>query len=639
MVLLSTSTVTSPLLLPLMKTATAVVSILTVFVLLYLIPESLRFILYSLDLERQMQRRLVELDAANKVAIQAHQVKSDFMAFLCHEIRNPLHIITANTDFLLETALHAEQREYVRSVNDSAQLMTSIVSDVLDLERLQAYRMSFERIPVDLVNVCSRLMKNVQHQAQSRRVKLVLDYAHDAPRFVIGDPTRIHQLLLNLLSNSIKFTGSDHGVGAVTLSVALHHPPSASVKVGRKKGAASTRLTVRAGPDEEEDSRVSLLSATSIVNSPLARIRALHRGPVRSPSGHSISMSFAKGASDDPLNDDADSDANDDRFVHDAEEEMYEEEEEEEAADDDGSPASSAARPHSHKRPRQRALLRFSVRDTGMGISPHALPQLFSPYTQAKLSIVREKGGTGLGLSICREIIASLRGEIRVRSELGKGSEFVFIIEFPLSSDAEYARSQRGEVHEAADSGAAERRPSVGPRTSESLTGPPALNTGEGEVSMGGPPHLSSDERARGRPLPRVSCSGRRILFSVNVAAAHTGRVDIGIVHLVVLVPSARVPAVPRVRRSRARAFHPRGRRQRREPPHPRAHPRLPPLPPGDGGGRRAGGGGGEERQQSLLLRVHGHQHAAPRRLRGHAAHPRARQRRPHHRAHGQCAQ
>ena len=465
MVLVMDERVTSPLVLAGMKTATAIVSILTVFVLFYLIPEGLRFIVYSLDLERQMQRRLVELDAANQQAVQANLNKSEFMAFLCHEIRNPLHIITANTDFLQETRLTAEQAEYARSVLDSAQLMTSIVNDVLDISRLQSGRMSFERIPVDLLDVCSSLLKNVKHQARSKDIALLFHYEPGTPRYFISDPTRLHQLLLNLLSNSIKFTQA----GSVTLSVRmLQHAPATFDRRGEKGAVLLDADSLGLLPSRPSSASSALAppAAAAAYGSPLSLSRSLRPLTfVRSRSGHSIVMNFSQPDAEAEQGKDGDGD-DDRRFIHDAEEEAYLLEER--GDDNSDSPAASTATvvpvspvlssgsslsPSSafsspalqtrRLRTRQHAYVQFTVADTGIGISSHALPQLFAPYTQAKLSIVREKGGTGLGLSICREIISNLKGEIRVRSELGKGSEFVFVLPLPLGNETEYAKAHR----------------------------------------------------------------------------------------------------------------------------------------------------------------------------------------------------
>ena len=385
------------------------------------------------------------------------------MAFLCHEIRNPLHIIAANADFLMETRITEEQSEFIRSVSDSAQLMTSIVNDVLDLQRLQSGRMSFERIPVDLHDVCQSLLKNIQHQAVNKRVQLLFDWEQGTPRHVISDPTRIHQLLLNFASNAIKFTQE----GSVTLRVSLLSAAT-QAKMFPVLTSSSRRLDEKDWEVQVEDAdddmqpTQSLLSlssssqstafvpsssATTTANGshatpPTTALLTLHQFSVRSISGQTIAMNFAASTQQ----------TENERFIHDAEEEAYDQE----AVDDEDNllPLSPHSRPsispqHATqcKRGRQTQYICFRVTDTGMGISPHALPQLFSPYTQAKLSVVREKGGTGLGLSICREIISNLHGQIQVHSELGKGSTFTFVLRMPLSSEKEWLKAQHDNYH------------------------------------------------------------------------------------------------------------------------------------------------------------------------------------------------
>ena len=315
---------------------TAVVSIATVFVLLYLIPEGLSFILYSLDLEVQMRHRMTELDEANKQALQANLNKSEFMAFLCHEIRNPLHIIAANADFLMETRTTEEQREFIRSVNDSAHLMTSIVNDVLDLQRLQSGRISFERIPVDLNDVCQSLMQNVKHQTANKRVQLMFEWEQGTPRHVISDPTRIHQLLLNLLSNAIKFTQA----GNVTLRVSTITPAKQAEMfpvLTRTTSPSIQDNNKRVHMEDDEDdiqpdiqsllrtpsssysSSASTTSSSSSANTtpPGSNVISSHTAlpfPTRSTSGQTIAMNFAASTQQ----------TDKERFIHDAEEEACE---------------------------------------------------------------------------------------------------------------------------------------------------------------------------------------------------------------------------------------------------------------------------------------------------------------------------
>ena len=370
----------------------------------------------------------------------------------------------------METRTTAEQREFICSVNDSAQLMTSIVNDVLDLSRLQSGRMSFERIPVELRDVCQSLLKNVKHQAANKRVQLLFEWEPGTPRHVISDPTRIHQLLLNFTSNAIKFTQEGNVTLRVSAMSAATHAelfpalPSTSSANLLEASGGKKRVTIE--EDEEEDTQsllhapAALSASTSSASStssdtltppqpnsasttpattPTTVLRTVHQFPVRSESGQTIAMNFSASTQQ----------TNNELFIHEAEEEAYDElfidEAEEEAAD--GQPTAFSPRHRKRRRAREAQYICFTVTDTGMGISPHALPQLFSPYTQAKLSIVREKGGTGLGLSICREIISNLHGQIRVHSVLGQGSTFMFVLRMPLSSEKEWLKAQHDNYH------------------------------------------------------------------------------------------------------------------------------------------------------------------------------------------------
>lgn len=438
-----------------MKLATAVVSAVTALVLLRLIPEGLRFVNYSLDLEIQMKRKLIELDEAHRVARKANYNKGIFISTVSHELRNPLHAITANVDFLFETSLTSEQKEYVRSVNDSAMLMTSIVNDVLDMSRLQSGRMSFERIPCDLYDICASIIKNLRQQARAKRVTLMFDYEPMAPRYIISDSTRIHQLLLNLLSNALKFTSSHQNV---TLSIAtvgdMPHgtaPPTSS----KEKEAQS-----RSGKESDEleditDATLRLLAGTGARQSllPNASVNTYTTScdDESDDSFHSLlpclsdSAQFTSAARsicldyyhyqtshiDEVL---ASEHSNEHKFIHTAEEDQFED-----AAETDVESGNDGGQ--RRRRARDHVIYKLTVHDTGVGISPHALAQLFTAYTQAKLSTVREFGGTGLGLSICAEIIKSMKGCVQVTSELGHGSEFSFVLRLPLSNEHEWQQT------------------------------------------------------------------------------------------------------------------------------------------------------------------------------------------------------
>jgi len=342
---------------------TAVVSSVTVICIFLVLPIIFRFILRSQELELEMKRRLIELDAANESAKLANLNKGEFISFLCHELRNPLHIACSNVDFLLETKLHSEQRCYVRSILDSAQLMSQLVNDVLDLDKLDKRKMTFECIAMDLHYLCHSLIQNFLPQANAKGLHLMIDFDSGVPKYVHSDPTRIHQLLLNLISNAIKFTQQ----GKVRLRVRLGD--------NIKPETQSNRDEIQSVNDGDEarssHSTDSLLDDHSVYRNYQTSIT------------NSKSISMPELVSIDV---DRDATAN---GIEKAHEDLHGPIESVDSNED--SPCACAGR--------IRKCIVFEVEDDGIGITKEEMDRLFQPYVQAKLSTVRKFGGSGLGKS------------------------------------------------------------------------------------------------------------------------------------------------------------------------------------------------------------------------------------------------
>ncbi|MBF0462548.1 MAG: response regulator [Magnetococcales bacterium] len=244
------------------------------------------------------------LRKAQTQALQAAQAKSQFLAHMSHEIRTPLNGILGFADLLGKRSLDAKARQFLEIIQQSGQHLLAVVNDILDYSKIEANKVSLENVAFDLKELLAKTLDLLSLSAQDKGINLALRCAEEVPAVICGDPSRLRQVLFNLVANAIKFTQQ----GQVDLDV---------------------------------------------------------------------------------------------RWVQTLEESV---------------------------------TLQFSVRDTGIGISPDRLATLFQPFVQADISTTRQFGGTGLGLSICTNLVRLMGGEIQVDSEPGKGSCFHFTATFTLST-------------------------------------------------------------------------------------------------------------------------------------------------------------------------------------------------------------
>lgn len=166
-------------------------------------------------------------ECATHTAEDAVKAKQQFLSNMSHEIRTPMNAIIGFTKVVLKTELNAKQKEYLHAIKISGDALIVLINDILDLAKVDAGKMSFEQIPFRMASSISAMLHLFETKIHEKNLLLVKEYDARIPQVLIGDPVRLHQIILNLVSNAVKFTSD----GKITVSVRLLNEDEEKVSI------------------------------------------------------------------------------------------------------------------------------------------------------------------------------------------------------------------------------------------------------------------------------------------------------------------------------------------------------------------------------------------------------------------------
>lgn len=156
------------------------------------------------------KKQIDETIKAKEKAEASNKAKSDFLANMSHEIRTPLNGIVGFTDLLLKTKFDKDQLEYLTTVNESANILMEIINNILDFSKIESGKLELISEEIDLYELSNQIINLFKYEANHKKIDLMLHIGQDVPQYIKGDSFRLKQILVNLLSNAMKFTFSGH---------------------------------------------------------------------------------------------------------------------------------------------------------------------------------------------------------------------------------------------------------------------------------------------------------------------------------------------------------------------------------------------------------------------------------------------
>lgn len=159
----------------------------------------------------------IKAENARQLAENAVKAKQQFLSNMSHEIRTPMNAIIGFTKVVLRTELSSKQQEYITAIKTSGDALIVLINDILDLAKVDAGKMTFEETPFKMAKSISAMLHLFEPKIQEKNLTLIKSYDHKIPKVLLGDPVRLHQIIMNLVSNAVKFTKK----GKITVSANL----------------------------------------------------------------------------------------------------------------------------------------------------------------------------------------------------------------------------------------------------------------------------------------------------------------------------------------------------------------------------------------------------------------------------------
>ncbi|WP_417458853.1 ATP-binding protein [Kordiimonas sp.] len=207
---------------------------------------ALETVILSIGIANRISQIRKERDSARLLTEQANaasKAKSDFLARMSHEIRTPMNAIVGLSELMSTTKLNAQQQNYVQNIQVSGDILLTLINDILDLSKIEANKLELEHIRFSPKEVFESVHVILEPAAQAKGLTLIFEDLEALPPAVVGDPTRLRQVLINLVNNAVKFTD----VGTVTVKVA------STTSAGRVEISCSVADTgIGMGPDQQE---------------------------------------------------------------------------------------------------------------------------------------------------------------------------------------------------------------------------------------------------------------------------------------------------------------------------------------------------------------------------------------------------